>query len=191
MKTLHPNLAARAYRDYRAVWAAAIAIGFVTAALLGYNVQTAYRYFATTQETRAEIAELEEQVALERERTRAAEREALQFDAPRLRAESQYVNARIAERAFSWSALLDDLEEVYPADVRITRLTPRTADGTSTLTIDSFAKNQDGMVALLNHMLANPKFSAPFPNSETATEDGQYRFSISAGYRPTPLGVRK
>ncbi|HVR41953.1 MAG TPA: PilN domain-containing protein [Thermoanaerobaculia bacterium] len=190
MRPLHPNLASRPYRDYRPVWAVAIALGLATVVLLAYNLQTAYRYFATTRETRDEIARVEEQVAAERASAASARETASQFDTAELRARASFINARIAERAFSWSQLLDDLERVFPDEVRLRRLSP-TSDpsGATIITMECLARSEDGMVGLLNNMLASPKFARPFPSSESVAEGGLVRFTLSAEYRPSPRGV--
>ena len=192
MRALHPNLATRPYRDYRPVWAVAAAILLATAALLAYNAQTAWRYFATTQETRGEIAKLEEQIAKERARTVAARQAVARFDTATLQARSLFVNQRIAERAFSWSGLLDDLESVLPNDVRLTRLSPNaTREGTYVIAMDCVAKSEEGMVNLIRRFFSNPRFARPTPTSESVSNEGLYRFGIRVEYRPDAPGVRR
>ncbi|HEU5162349.1 MAG TPA: PilN domain-containing protein [Thermoanaerobaculia bacterium] len=192
MRVLHPNLASRPYRDYRPVWAVAALLVVLTGALFAYNLQTAWRYFATTQETRAEIEDLERQIAKERERTATARQALERFDTVALRERSAFVNARIAERTFSWSKMLDDLESVVPDDVRLTRLAPNpTSDGTYSIAMDCLAKTDEGMVNLIQALFASPKFDRPNPTSESVAREGLFRFSLTVEYQPTPKGVRK
>ena len=190
MKALHPNLASRPYRDYRPVWTVVAVLGILTVALLAYNVQTAYQYFATTSDTRAEISALEASIAEERQATRAAREQSAQFDSPQLRSRAEFVNARIAERAFSWNQLLDDLEAVFPPDVRLVRLSPTVEDsGDVTLDMQCFARNGDGMVDLIQNMFGSPKFVRPFPANQSTSPDGLHQFVISTQYRPTAREV--
>lgn len=192
MRALHPNLAARPYRDYRPVWAVAAALLLLAGALLAYNIQTAWRYFATTQETRVEIEALEQQIAKERERAADARATVARFDTTTLQARSVFVNDRIAERAFSWSALLDDLEKVLPDDVRLTRLGPKALpNGTYVIAIDCVAKTEDGMVDLIRGFFRNPKFARPTPTSEAVSDEGIYRFSLKVEYSPAGRGARR
>ncbi len=192
MRALHPNLATRPYRDYRPVWAVAGTIILLTAALLAYNAQTAWRYFATTQETRGEIEKLAQQIAKERERTASVRRAVAGFDTAALQDRSTFVNDRIAERAFSWSALLDDLESVMPNDVRLTRLTPKASrDGQYSITMDCVAKSENGLVDLIRRFFANPRFARPTPTSEAVSNEGRYRFTIHVEYNPDAPGVRR
>jgi hypothetical protein len=192
VKALHPNLASRPYRDYRPVWTVVAALGILSAALLAYNGQTAYRYFATTSDTRAEISQLEASIAKERQATRAAREQAGRFDSPELRRRAEFVNARIAERAFSWNELLDDLEGVFPPDVRLVRLSPSVErTGNVTLNMLCLARNDDGMVDLIQNMFRSPKFIRPFPTNQSSSPEGMHQFSISTQYRPSAPGVRE
>lgn len=192
MKALHPNLASRPYRDYRPVWVVVAILAVASAALLVYNVQTAYRYFATTSDTRAEIAQLEALIEKERRATEAARQQASQFDSVELRRRAAFVNDRIAERAFSWNQLLDDLEAVFPNDVRLVRLSPEVRpDGRILLQMSCLSRTEEGMVDLIESMLASPKFVNPFPANQNTAAEGLLQFSISTGYTPAPMGVQE
>jgi len=190
VKALHPNLASRPYRDYRPVWTVVAVLAILSAALLAYNVQTAYQYFATTSDTRAEISALEASIAEERQATRKAREQAARFDSPELRMRAEFVNTQIAERAFSWNELLDDLEAVFPPDVRLVRLSPSVEkSGDVTLTMSCFAKSGDGMVDLIQNMFGSPKFIRPFPANQSTSPEGLHQFVISTQYRPSARGV--
>jgi type IV pilus assembly protein PilN len=191
VKVLHPNLATRPYRDYRPVWAVAAILFLAMAALLAYNVHTAWRYFATTQETRVEIETLEREIAKERERAAAARQALDRFDTASLQARSTFVNARIAERAFSWSGLLDDMESVLPNDVRLTSLAPDArGDGSYVISLTCISKSEDGMVDLIQNFFRHPEFGRPTPMSESVGREGQ-GFAMRVEYRPAAAGVRE
>ncbi|MFN2240305.1 MAG: hypothetical protein ABR524_13025 [Thermoanaerobaculia bacterium] len=191
MKALHPNLASRPYRDYRPVWTVVAVLAIFSVALLAYNAQTAYRYFATTSDTRAEIAEIEASIAKEREAIQIARQQAARFDSPQLRRRAEFVNTQIAQRAFSWNQLLDDLEAVFPPDVRLVRLSPSVErSGQVTLQMSCLARNDDGMVELIQNMFQSPKFVRPFPANQSSSR-GLHQFVISTQYRPAAWGVRE
>lgn len=188
MKTIHLNLASRPYRDYRVVYAVAAALGVLTAILLAYNVQTAYHYFVNTAQTRAEIDALNIATRAEKSETIKINRVLGEIDTKRLGAEAQFINARIAERAFSWSQLLDRLERVFPNDVRVVSLNPKTEEkGPTHLEMTCTAKTQAGMVNLLNRLIANPHFAHAFPRAEQE-QQGEYSFSVSVDYIPSLPG---
>lgn len=192
MKTLHLNLASRPYRDYTPVYVVAIVLALITGFLMINNIQTAWRYVVNTEETRAEIARVEAEAAAETRAAETLERSAAGINVRALAAETDYINAQIAERAFSWSNLLDTMERVLPRNVRLMTLNPDIQpDGTVNLTINARSKGNDGMVSLLRNMLADPHFSDPFPGNDTQNDDGSYTFSLSTTYRPDPRGLTR
>ncbi|HUO84753.1 MAG TPA: hypothetical protein VM534_06520 [Thermoanaerobaculia bacterium] len=185
MKPLHLNLAARPYRDERPFWLIVGTLALLTLVLMIYNARTAYRFFVNTEETRAEIAEVEARVAGERSRLRELRGELATVDLRRLRAQVEYVNTQLAERAFSWNALLEDLERVVPRDVRLLSLRPQVSgEGPVALNLVCISKTDDGLVELIRAMIADSRFDQPYPISETRTESGQTEFVLRVGYLP-------
>ena len=99
--------------------------------------------------------------------------------------QAQFVNARLAERAFSWSELLDRLERIVPDDVRIESISPSFAkDGMVHLSLQASAKNSQGMVHTLDQLNRDNRFANAFPTSELKTNEG-YHFGIMVDYRPS------
>ena len=114
MKPLHLNLASQPYRDYRPVYAVVVVMSLLIALLMLNNVDTYYRYKTETKTTRSTTASLQTQ----RIRRRRARRRPTASSGRNLTAldnETKFINARLAERAFSWSELLDRLEDVSSA----------------------------------------------------------------------------
>ncbi|HEY5609614.1 MAG TPA: PilN domain-containing protein [Thermoanaerobaculia bacterium] len=190
MKPLHLNLASRPYRDYRPVYAAAIAMALTTAVLLFLNLQTATQYFRSTSETRNEIARIDANAEQEKKKRESLEATLQRVDFRALNIQTTYINTQLAERAFSWSMLLDQLERVVPKSVRLKTLNPSVAtDGTIHLELSCDAKTTDGLVDFLNRLLADPHFAKPFPSSETTSDEGFSRFQLGVDYIPNPPGV--
>lgn len=183
MRPIHLNLAARPYRDYRMVWVVAGAMLAVTGLLLFANVRAGYHYLVSTRDTRAEIETLEAETRREIAMRRTTEEKIRRVDLKTLSAESRYVNAQLAERAFSWSLLLDRLERVVPNGVRLTTLNPSIDDkGVTRLSLSCIAKDGDGLVDILNRMMASPYFRNPFPLAEQTREDGSRQFTLEVVY---------
>ncbi|HVT45715.1 MAG TPA: PilN domain-containing protein [Thermoanaerobaculia bacterium] len=184
MKVIHLNLASRPYRDYRPVYAVAAVLAVLTAILMVYNLQTAYRYFVNTSETREKIELTEAKIREEQQKASAADEKLSSVDIASLNREATFINLQIAERAFSWTQLLDRLERVFPADVRLVSLNPNVDEnGETHLQMSCVAKNYDGIVSLIDRMNADPHFSRPFPQSQTE-RDGQFFFNLRADYAP-------
>lgn len=185
MKPIHLNLASRPYRDYRPVYAAAVAMGILTAFLLITNAQTYYRYKHETRSTRAKIAEAEAQARRERERAQAVQHRLSNLDLSRLAAQTLYINERLAERAFSWSTLLDELESVLPNNVRLVSIAPAfVPSGPIGLTLQLQSRSANGMTETINRMNGDPQFANPFPSSESMSGE-TYDFNMTVEYLPT------
>jgi hypothetical protein len=185
VKPIHLNLAARPYRDYRPVYAVVVVLSLLTAFLMLNNIETYYKYVHETKATRAKIAQVEEQARLEAQKEESAKNRLQGLDLKGLDEKTRFVNAKLAERAFSWSRLLDELEAILADDVRLISVTPGFAeDGTVQLSLNFQARYADGMITTINRMNLDPQFSDAFPSSETRDDAGVFTFDLSAKYRP-------
>ncbi|HEX7706247.1 MAG TPA: hypothetical protein VF701_07285 [Thermoanaerobaculia bacterium] len=189
MNPIHLNLASRPYRDYRPVYAVVVAMSLIAAFLMLNNIETYYRYINETQTTRTKIANVEAQARQERQSEEAAKNLLSRLDLERLDQQTKFVNARLIQRAFSWSTLLDELESVLADDVRLTAVTPRfSEEGPIDLVLAFQSKSSNGMITTINRMHADPEFSNPFPSNETQIEGG-YTFNLTARYLPPNLAL--
>lgn len=185
MKPLHLNLAANPYRDYRPVYAVVVVVSLLIAFLMLQNIDTYYRYVSETKSTRAKIAQLESEAAKEQRVAQSIDERMRTLDVTSLARQTRFINAQIAERAFSWSELLDRLERVMPGDVRITSIQPSfLANGLVHLELMCDAKTAEGLVATLNQFNSAPQFSGPFPHGEVKTPAG-YQFGLGVDYKPS------
>ena len=186
MKPLHLNLASQPYRDYRPVYAVVVVMSLLIAVLMLNNIDTYYRYKTETKTTRATIAKLEKQADQENARAAAADNQLRSFNLTALGNETQFINARLAERAFSWSELLDRLEDILPRDVRINNIAPAFSKTSEYVHLEmSFnAKTPDGMLATITNLQKNKQFVNPFPHNETQG-DKDYAFTIGVDFKPT------
>lgn len=184
VKPLHLNLAARPYRDYKPVYAVVVVASLLVAFLMLNNVETYYRYVSETQETRAKIADLDRRAAVEQQRAQAADAQLRGVNLVALDSETRFINARLAERAFSWSELLDHLETALPANVRITSVAPRFGDtGVVQLALNCEGKSPDAMLNAINRFQRDPHFANPFPTSQQENATG-FVFGINVDYKP-------
>jgi hypothetical protein len=185
VKPIHLNLAARPYRDYRPVYAVVVLLSILTAFLMLNNIETYYRYVHETKSTRAEIARIEQQTQVEKQKQESARARLQGLDLSRLDDQTRFINAKLTERAFSWSRLLDELESILADDVRLLSVTPTFDEkgGGVSLDLNFQAKSADGMITTINRMNLDPQFADAFPSSETQDENG-YQFVLTAKYRP-------
>jgi hypothetical protein len=185
VKPLHLNLADRPYRDYRPLYAVVVVTSILVAIMLLNNIETAYRYARDTRTTRDKITQIDRQIDAENRQTDEANLRLRGVNIKVLSDQAQFVNARLAERAFSWSELLDRLERVLPDDVRIESINPSFAkNGIVHLSMSAVAKNSDGMTHTIDRLNRDPHFASPIPTSEDRTDNG-YKFGIGVDYRPS------
>ncbi len=186
MKPIHLNLASRPFRDYRPVYAAVVVMALLTAFLALNNVDTLLRYRTETKTTRADISQLEQQTAGERQKADTLTQRLRGVDLKLLSTQTEFANAQLAERAFSWSELLDRLERVLPDDVRLQSVTPTfDKDGLVHLAMSCVAKSGTGLSTTINHFNGDAHFANAFPASEAVEPTGEHRISLSVDYRPT------
>jgi hypothetical protein len=186
LKPIHLNLAARPYRDYKPVYAVVVVASLLIAFMMLNNIDTYYRYVRDTRNTRDEIAAIDAQVRQEKSRSEVATRQIGTIDLNALSKQSRFVNAQLAERAFSWSELLDRLESVLPANVRITNVAPQFADnGLVHLNLSCEGKMPDSMLSTITRFQRDAHFANPFPTGQDAMQGGGFHFLIGVDYRPT------
>jgi Tfp pilus assembly protein PilN len=185
LKPLHLNLASRPFRDYRPLYAVVVVVSLLIAFLMLNNIDTYYRYRRETTTTRNEIARIQSQTEQERRRTEVAQQQVAQIDLTTLDRQAKFVNAQLAERAFSWSELLDRLEATLPRDVRVTSIAPSFSnDGMVHLTLQAEAKESDGMLETITRFHSSPHFAEPFPTAEQNTGE-VFRFGLNVDYKPS------
>jgi hypothetical protein len=191
LKPIHLNLAARPFRDYRPVYAVVVVTSLAIAFLMLNNIDTYYRYVRETRTTRDEIASLENQTRQERSRAQTATRVIGTIDLVSLSKESKFVNAQLAERAFSWSELLDRLESVLPANVRIISVAPSFSDtGVVHLSLQCEGRAADSMLSTLTRFQRDVHFDDPWATGQEDTGHG-LRFGITVDYKPSIARVLK
>jgi Tfp pilus assembly protein PilN len=185
LRAIHLNLASRPYRDYRPVYVVVVLISLATAFLMLSNIDTYLKYVHETKTQRTKIEQLDAQTAQESQHADQLQSQVAGVNFKALNAEVKYVNSQLAERAFSWSELLDRLERVLPKDVRIATLAPSfDKNGAVRLDMSCVSKTADGLVDTINALNRDPAFSQPFPHSSETADGGVYSFSISVQYHP-------
>jgi Tfp pilus assembly protein PilN len=185
VKPIHLNLASRPFRDYRPVYAVVVVMALLTAFLALNNVDTFLRYRTETKTTRADIAKLEQQIADEKRQSETLAQRLRGVDLKLLASQTEFANVQLAERAFSWSELLDRLERVLPADVKLQSVSPSfSKDGLVHLSMTCLTKTGDGLTATINRFNADPHFANAFPTNQTLAT-GEYRITLGVDYRPS------
>ncbi len=188
------NFARRPFRDERQVYLAAGTALAAAVVLLALNVRLYAGYHASVAGTSREIAELNRRKADAAVRTRDARGALEAFRMSSLAAESQGLLKIVAERHFSWTALLARLERVLPAEVRVTRLSPRFDGRNVNIIMTLVGKDSTSVVRTITALARDPAFSVIDLKSEQSPEQGipeGRTFEVSARYAaPEPTGSR-
>lgn len=188
MKPIHLNLASRPYEDKRLFITTVVGISLLVAALLFSNIDTYLRYRVQTETTRTKIQQVDAQAEQERRRTEVVRQQLSHIDVGALSKQTSFINQQLAQRAFSWSELLDRLENVLADDVRLTSVAPSfRPDGSVSLSLSLEAKTADGLVNMLHRFSRDPHFANAFPRSESQTGSGGYQITLGVDFKPDTM----
>jgi Tfp pilus assembly protein PilN len=197
------NLSRRPFLNSRPVVRVSLLLWALGLALLIGNVSRFLTYRDRSADKRQQIARGEAEI--ERQRGLQARLQKLldNFDLETQNDKIDFLNRKIQERTFSWSALLDRIAERLPHDVRLNRLAPLTGGkaekefqrshvarraGTGgdqvPLLITGETRKPEALTPFIDS-LYKPPFAYPNPSREETTEDGKLlKFELSVQYRP-------
>ncbi len=176
------NFASSQYRRIRLM-----AVGLYGVSALGVMLAAAMWWWAS--ENRREEAVLEENVArVQQQVTRLREDlRAVGFSPDNDAAVDALVkqvaafNQILETKAFSWTALLNDLEAAVPKNVSVSSIRPDLK--TKTVTLDGVALGLQDVTALMTSLQGRGRFADVFLQQQRNTEDNRIEFSIQCTYR--------
>jgi len=109
---------------------------------------------------------------------------------------SQFLNAMFAQKSFSWTAVMMDLERVLPAGVQVTSIEPATTKSGDVNIRLRVSGDRDRAVELVRNLEKSQRFIGPRLANETAQAQetgrisasslapGAVEFDILSGYNP-------
>ena len=187
------NLAERPFRNTRPVSRVTILLWVVGIALLGLNASRYWDYYSgTSDESLERLETVRLGITQETQKSRDLEARLAQLDLETQNLEVAFLNQMIAERAFSWSQLFDDLGQVQPRDVRLQRLTPRVtihsgagdaASDRVAIDIDGTARTDDAVLEFLDALFEHPSFHSPNLTRDVRRPQGVL-FAMQVTYLP-------
>jgi type IV pilus assembly protein PilN len=117
---------------------------------------------------------------------------------------SQFLNNVFAQKSFSWTAVMMDLEKVLPAGVQVTSLEPQIAKDGSVKIRLRVSGDRDRAVQLVRNLETSQRFVGPRLAGEAAqaaengrggvvavSAPGSVEFEIFSGYNPLPAAPVK
>src|SRR6185503_19223844 len=183
------NLATRPYEDTRqfwTYWGTGLALLAVATALLLFMTVTG---FMRARGDRTQISKLEEQIAAYDHEKAQAEALLNQPQNRELRDQSRFLNELFERKAFSWTRVFEDLEQVMPAHLRVISIHPNVS-GDNNVTIKLVVGGESQMQALdLVRKMENSqhfkqtRIDASQSTDNPGTED-RVRVEIETAYAP-------
>jgi Tfp pilus assembly protein PilN len=196
------NLARRQFANVRPIQRLGIALWAVGGVLALVAAVLFWRSLFGIEGKEEELAQIERQIADERQRLETAEAGLRRMNLRRQNLEATYLNDRIAERTFPWSVLFEDLADVLPREVRLYSLAPQSAGGVTRranqpaatrgrppgqrrvyLQMTGAAESDEALLALLDNLFASPYFDSPSLPRETL-DGNTVKFALSVFYLP-------
>jgi type IV pilus assembly protein PilN len=184
------NLASQPYQDVQRFffrWALGLlGLAVLTGGLI-YAATSAYLSWRVTEK---QVAELRRQIA-ERDRQRATAEDFLNRPENRdARDRSQFLNALIARKAFSWTEIFNDLERLMPPRLRVLDIRPVVNDNNQLeLQLAVTGSSRDSAIELVRRLEQSPHFSSAKVDAESLqpasqSQPASVQFQISAVYLP-------
>ena len=186
------NLATRPYEDAGEFWtrwgATVSVLALFTLALVGWTVKG----WLDAGRDRQAIGQLEAQIH-ERDTERANAQAYLEMAANRsTRDQSQFLNALIQRKAFSWTRVFEDLERVVPNNLHVVSLRPEINEqGQVILEMKVVGPNRAPAVELVQRMETSKHFQSSQLVQENQSENGGVAATVAAVYVPDVPGSGK
>ncbi|MGA7633372.1 MAG: PilN domain-containing protein [Terriglobales bacterium] len=155
------NLATRPYEDARQFWLRwGLGVGALAALTLFLLLWTVNEWRHAGRD-RQEIARLDAQIK-ERDDERAQAQAFLDQAANRsTRDQSQFLNGLIQRKAFSWTRVFEDLEQVMPSNLHVVSLRPELNDqGQVELNMKVVGDTREAAVELVHRMEGSKHFQS-------------------------------
>jgi type IV pilus assembly protein PilN len=196
------NLASRPYVELRPLYKRLrllIAVLAVVAVAFWFVLRTEY---ARAKAAQARVDAIQNRVAEMRAEQQRDQMEMQQPKEAGILHQAQFLNQLFLAKAFSWTAVMIDLERVLPAGVQVTNIDPAVAkDGHVTVRLRVLGPH-DRAVDLMRNLEKSQRFLTPRLTAESAETSGNQNtnfqpaaltngvnFEIIADYNPLPLKV--
>lgn len=183
------NLATHPYEDAREFWirwgTGVAVLALLTLFLLGWTV----RNWIDAGRDRQNIAQVQHQI-LSRDKEKAEAQALLNMSANRsTRDQSQFLNGLIRRKAFSWTLVFEDLEQVMPRDLHVISLRPEFTDqNTMLLDMKVVGTSRAAAVELVHRMETSRHFQNAQLVQESQSDKGEgVVATVDATYVPEDL----
>lgn len=186
---LKGNLSSRPFYNDRVV---TVVIGVLAALVLAatlFNIVRLYTLVTERAEIRARLDADTAEAARVRAEADTLQRGVDRVTLARLAASAREANTLIERRTFSWTRLLEHLEDTLPAGVRLTTISPRLDSGEFRVAMAVVARSLDDIDEFVESLLATGRFYDVAAVEQRANDDGSYQAVVQVRYlTPRPGG---
>jgi hypothetical protein len=182
------NLASRPFVNRSPQLTVLVALGLAALGCTAWNAHLVLRSRAATRAAAAQREEVKrEEEALEIRRASAEDRIA-KADLPPLTRAAEAANSVLAQKAISWTLLLERLEEVLPWSAALQQVQTSIAiDGSVSLAIRFRARSHDEALAFIDALESSPCFSDVYPSQDSDPKSPSTDFEMMLDARHDPF----
>jgi len=156
---LRLNLSTSPRANHRPFLAATAAIGVVGLFALAILSRAAIRSWRSNLEMRTEVARLESEIRQERQQQQGLENYFRSPQAQQTLDRSAFLNSLIDQRAFPWTKIFMDLEQILPPGVRVVSIAPKLENGRALVELTIGAATDEGKIKFLETLEKSTVFS--------------------------------
>lgn len=183
---LRLNLSTRPFYNEGLVRLALGTVGAVLVAALVFSGRDVSRLTTRRGALHARITAAEQAVAAAESSRRSLENEAKQADLDAIRRSAAEVNSVIAERVFSWTALLNDVTEQLPPGVRLVAVKPTRTEAETKVAMIVRGRSNADIEQFLTRLEATGHFREGLVNEGELDDDGTLRVTLTIFYVAPP-----
>ena len=188
---INVNLASRPYEDegqFYSRWGTSL---LLVALLTVFMIAMSVRHYVNSQKSWASAREAQAKLAELKKEQAQAEQILAQPQNRGTRDKSQFLNAAILRKSFSWTRLMEDLEKVMPPGVRVVSIAPILDQRTRfILKLELQGETRDSAIELLRNMEKSQHFRSSRLTEETRSgsntigPDSGVKSEIRTAYLP-------
>ena len=191
---LNINLATKPYQDVRRVLRQWGGLVLLLALCTSWLLWTAYTNWQQSREVNAKIAVLNSEIAaLDHQHAEALAMVQLPANLPVLD-DSKFLNGLIARKAFSWTRVFMQLEQIMPDKLHVLSIQPSLSPKTDTVEVHMTVAgtSRDAAVELVKRLEQSPSFRNARIEEESAVKlqketTDTVQFHLTAVYVPQPV----
>jgi len=142
-------------------------VGALTLLILSY---TAYSSWVASRSLRADIARLQEELQVERQKQQDLRTYFKTPDAQQILDRSAFLNSLIDARSFPWTKIFMDLETTLPPGVRVVSISPKLVNGRAQVELEIGATTDESKIQFLQAMEKSTVFSGMVVKGENDSD---------------------